>query len=301
MKSVTTALLAGFTLFFMCWSTWASDDPKQNPPSADKPSESKKDNESGLGDLFSGLAGQSLKVFMNPDLLKQIPGDTPEEKSENVKVLLGMIEGDTLQKKFEVIKALKKLQSDPALPKPPEEIKRKVKDWYPILEQFAGKDGYVNQADVAPIMNNIYDGTLRRIVGDALPRIAARRQALGRKPILADQEPMIREAGMKKLHTFLDNIGVPAETEKADGGPEKREIWARIFDQITEDGRISIPKTIDFYQALSKLPPPPILKDKIIFKHGLPVKKMEPFIMEGKIPKDLRISLDKETGKLVIQ
>jgi hypothetical protein len=238
---------------------------------------------------------------MNPDLLKQIPGKSPDEKSENVKLLLDMIEGNSLPEKLEVIKALKKLQSDPSLPKPPEEIKRKVKDWYPILEQIAGKDGYVNQADVIPIMNSIYDGTLRRIVGDALPRLAARRQALGRKPILADQEPLLREAGVNKLHTLLDNLGVPEETEKADAGPEKREIWPRIFDQITEDGKISIPKTMDFYQALSKLPPPPILKDKVSFKKGLPLKKLEPFIKEGKIPKDLRISLDKESGKLIIQ
>ena len=44
-----------------------------------------------------------------------------------------------------------------------------------------------------------------------------------------------------------------------------------------------------------------MLKDKIIFKNGLPVKKIEPFLLDGKIPKDLRISLDKKTGKLVIQ
>jgi hypothetical protein len=267
----------------------------------DKSSPAKKETDGGLGDLFNGLAGQTLKVFFNPELLKEIPGDSPAEKSENAKVLLGMIEGDTVQDKLEVIKALKKLKSDPSIPRPPEEVKRKVKDLYPILEQFAGADGYVNHADVSPIMESVYDGTIRRLVRDALPRIAARREAIGKRPILADQEPKLREEGEVKLHKFLDKLGVPEETGEADASPKKREIWPRVFEQITENGVISIPKAQDFYRTLSMLPPPPDLKDKIIFKNGLPVRKMKPLVSEGKIPKDLRISLDKKTGKLVIQ
>lgn len=300
MRSFAFAAVLGIGIMLPGLSGLAAD---ETPPakSSDKTSGTKKDGDTGLGDLFSGLAGQSLKVFMNPDLLKQIPGDNTAEKTENVKVLLGMIEGDTLAEKFEVIKALKKLQSDPVLPKPPEELKKKVKDWYPILEQFAGSDGYVNQADVDPIVDSIYNGTLRKLVADTVPRLAARRGARGRKPILEDQEPAIREASKAKLRKFLDNLGVPEETKDADAGPAKREIWAKVFEQITENGAISIPKSLDFQKALAMLPPPPMLKDKIIFKKGLPVKKIEPFLLEGKIPKDLRICLDKKTGKIVIQ
>jgi hypothetical protein len=281
----------------------ASGDPppaKSFPP-VDKSSESKKEGDNGLGDLISGLAGQSLKVFMDPDLLKQIPGDNAVEKTENVRLLLGMIEGETLQDKFEVIRALQKLQSDPVLPKPTDEIKKRVKDWYPILEQFAGSDGYINRADVDPIIENIFDGTLRQMLAKTLPRLAARREARGRKPILADQDPLIREASKAKLQQFLDNVGVPEETKDADAQPAKREIWTKVFDQITEGGAVSIPKSLDFLKGLSTLPPPPVLRDKITFKNGLLVKKIEPFLLDGKVPKDLRISLEKKTGKLVIR
>ena len=296
----TTALS---TTFLLPGAVWASDDPPpaQSSPPAEKSSGTKKEGDNGLANLLSGLAGQSLKAFMDPELLKQIPGESTAEKTENVKVLLGMIEGDTLQDKFEVINALKKLQTDPALPKPTDEIKKRMKDWYPILEQFAGADGYVNQADVDPIVENIFDGTFRELMAKALPRLAARREARGRKPILADQDPLIREASKVKLRKFLDNLGVPEETKDANAQPAKREIWTKVFDQIKEDDAISIPKTLDFLKGLSSLPPPPMLKDNVTFKNGLPVKKIEPFLVDGKVPKDLRISLDKKTGKLVIQ
>jgi hypothetical protein len=288
---------------FLPGVVWASDDPppaKSSPP-AEKSAGTKKEGDNGLANLLSGLAGQSLKAFMDPELLKQIPGESTAEKTENVKVLLGMIEGETLQDKFEVINALKKLQTDPALPKPTDEIKKRMKDWYPILEQFAGADGYVNQADVDPIVENVFDGTFRELAAKALPRLAARREARGRKPILADQDPLIREASKAKLRKFLDNLGVPEETKDANAQPAKREIWTKVFDQIKEDDAISIPKTLDFLKGLSSLPPPPILKDMVTFKNGLPVKKIEPFLVDGKVPKDLRISLDRKTGKLVIQ
>ena len=109
MKNFTWAVV--LCTLVLSTKAFALDDPASSQ--SDKSAETKKDGDTGLGDLFSGLAGQSLKVFMNPDLLKQIPGDNTAEKTENVKVLLGMIEGDTLAEKFEVIKALKKLQSDP--------------------------------------------------------------------------------------------------------------------------------------------------------------------------------------------
>jgi hypothetical protein len=280
----------------------AADDPppaKATPP-GENSSEPKKDGGNPLGDLLNGLAGQSLKAFMDPDLMKQIPGETAAEKTETVRVLLGMIEGKTLQDKVEVIRALQKLQLDPDLPKPTDEIKKRMKDWYPILEQFAGADGYVNQADVDPIVENIFDGTVRKLAAAALPRLAARREARGRKPILADQEPLIRDLGKVKLHTFLDNLGVPEATKDADAQPAKREIWAKVFDQITDDGALSIPKSLDFLKGLSTLPPPPLLKGKIAFQNGLPVKKMKPFLVDGKVPKDLKVSLDKKSGVLVI-
>ena len=101
MKTATTALLTLAFSIFAAMSAFASGDPpkQSTAPPPEKSSDTKKDTDNGLGDLFTGLAGQSLKVFMNPDLLKQIPGNTPDEKSENVKLLLNMIEGNSLPEK----------------------------------------------------------------------------------------------------------------------------------------------------------------------------------------------------------
>jgi hypothetical protein len=271
------------------------------PPAGKAPGPEKKEGENGLGDLLSGLAGQSMKMFMDPDLLKLIPGVDASEKLETVQVLLGMIEGKTLRDKVEVIKALKQLESDPEFPKPTDEIKKRVKDWYPILEQFAGTDGYVNLADVDPIVESIFDGTFRKLVGATVPRLAARREARGRKPILADQEPLIREVSKVKLNKFLDKLGVPEETQRGDAQPARRDVWTKVFDQISENGAVSIPKALDFMKGLSTLPPPPVLKGKVSFKDGLPVRKLKPFLVDGQIPKELRISLDQKTGMLVIR
>lgn len=278
----------------------ASDEPPSTPP-AHKSSDPKKAGDNGLGDLISGLAGQSLKSFLDPDLLKQVPGKNPAEKAANVRTLLGMIEGKTHEEKVAVVLALQKLQSDPALPQPNEEIQKRLKDWYPILEQFAGDDGYVNLADVAPIVESVFDGTPRRVMTRNLPRLAARLEARRSGLIMSGTETLLRGVSQTKLQKVLENLGVPEATKDADPGPGKREIWAKVSDQVTEDGVLSIPKSLDFVQGLSTLPPPPLLKDKVTFPKGLPVKKLESFLRNGEIPKELRISLDPETGRLVVR
>src|SRR5262245_64705233 len=94
---ITAALSYSTTLFGSV--VLASDDPPpaKSPPAGDKPSEPKKEADNGLSDLITGLVGQSLNVFLDPELLKQVPGDNAAEKAENVKRLLGMIEGETLR------------------------------------------------------------------------------------------------------------------------------------------------------------------------------------------------------------
>jgi hypothetical protein len=278
----------------------ASDEPPSTPPS-DKSSDKKKSGDNGLGDLITGLAGQSLKSFLDPDLLKQVPGKNSAEKAANVRILMGMIEGKTQEEKGAVVLALQKLQSDPALPQPTEEIKKRLKDWYPILEQFAGDDGYVNLADVAPIVESVFDGTPRRMMVKNLPRLAARLEARRQGPIMSGAETLLQGVSQAKLQKALENLGVSGESKDADAGPGKREIWAKVLDQVTEDGVISLPKSLDFVQGLSTLPPPPLLKDKVMFPKGLPVKKLEPFLRNGEIPKELRVSLDPETGRLVVR
>jgi hypothetical protein len=278
----------------------ASDEPPSNPP-ADKSSDKKKTGDNALGNLITGLAGQSLKTFLDPDLLKQVPGKNSAEKAANVRTLLGMIEGKTQEEKVAVVQALQKLQSDPALPKPTEEIQKRLKDWYPILEQFAGDDGYVNLADITPIVESAFDGTPRRLITKNLPRLAARLEARRSGPIVSRTETLLRGVSQAKLQKALENLGVSGETKDADAGPVNREIWAKVFDQITEDGMVSLPKSIDFIHGLSTLPPPPMLKEKVIFLKGLPVKKLEAFLRHGEIPKDLRISLDPETARLIVR
>src|SRR6187402_3283345 len=157
MRNLLYPLVLSISLSLLGSVVTASDEPQSAPskPAQDKSTDSKKAGDNALGDLISGLAGQSLKSFLDPDLLKQVPGKNPAEKAANVRILMGMIEGKTQEEKGAVVLALQKLQSDPALPQPTEEIKKRLKDWYPILEQFAGADGYVNLADVAPIVESV--------------------------------------------------------------------------------------------------------------------------------------------------
>lgn len=303
MRNLPFLLILSISISLFGSVATASDEPPTAPmkPPANKPSDTKKAGDNGVADLISGLAGQSLKSFLDPDLLKQVPGKNPAEKAANVGVLLGMIEGKTQEEKGAVVLALQKLQSDPALPKPNEEIQKRLKDWYPILEQFAGADGYVNLADVAPIAESVFDGTLRRLMAKNMPRFGERLEARRQGLIVSGTEALLRGVSQAKLQKVFENLGVPEATKDADAGPEKREIWVKVLDQVTEDGVVSIPKSIDFAQGLSTLPPPPLLKDKVTFPKGLPVKKLETFLKNGEIPKDLRISLDPQTGRLVVQ
>lgn len=303
MRNLPFLLVLSISLSLWGSVVTASDEPPSastNPP-ADKSTDPKKAGDNGVADLISGLAGQSLKTFLDPDLLKQVPGKNPAEKAVNVRILLGMIEGKTQEEKGAVVQALRKLQSDPALPKPTEEIQKRLKDWYPILEQFAGADGYVNLADVAPIAESVFDGTPRRLMAKNLPRLAERMEARRSGLIVSGTETLLRGVSQAKLQKVLENLGVPEATKDADAGPHKREIWAKVLDQVTQDGVVSIPKSLDFVHGLSTLPPPPLLKDKVTFPKGLPVKKLESFLRNGEIPKDLRISLDPETGRLVVR
>jgi hypothetical protein len=303
MRNLPLPSVLSFSILLLGSVVTASDEPPSAPSTqpAGKSSDTKKSGDNGLGDLISGLAGQSLKSFLDPDLLKQVPGKNPAEKAANVRILMGMIEGKSQEEKGAVVLALQKLQSDPALPKPTEEITKRLKDWYPILEGFAGADGYVNLADVAPIVESAFDGTPRRVVLKNLPRLAERMEARRSGLIVSGTETLLRGVSQAKFQKVLENLGVPGETKDADAGPAKREIWAKVLDQVTQDGVVSIPKSIDFVQGLSTSPPPPLLKDKVTFPKGLPVKKLEPFLLNGEIPKDLRISLDPETGRLVVR
>ena len=142
----------------------------------------------------------------------------------------------------------------------------------------------------------LFDGTISGMASDLAQGVIGRRMNRSRLRIdidLGSLRGAASEASEKLLIQYFDNLGIPRETLVADATPSKRTLWPEIRRQVN-GGEISMPDVVNSFRTVSRLSSAATLKDRIIFSKGLPVAKLERSLTRKELPKDLRLSLDRD-------